>query len=76
MDHLFGSVGAAQREKERWDEVYHEVGLTELLERSGLIGRVAHSGASIEKEPPTYKDALEKERPRIKLRRLSIMVAF
>lgn len=63
MDHLFGSAGAAQRETERCNEVYHEVELTELLERSGLIDRVVHSDASIEKEPPSYKDMLEKERP-------------
>lgn len=57
MDHLFGSVGTAQREKERWDEVYLEVGLAELLERSGLMP------PSEGKEPPSYQDDLEKEKP-------------
>lgn len=51
MDVLFGSVGVAQREKERWDEVHAEVGLNEILARSGSI--VA---------PPAYSsDAGEKE---------------
>lgn len=36
MDILFGSVGVAAREKERWDEVHAEVGLTELLARLGV----------------------------------------
>jgi sugar porter (SP) family MFS transporter len=36
MDLLFGSVGTAEREKERWREVHAEVGLTELLRRAGV----------------------------------------
>jgi hypothetical protein len=36
MDTLFGSVGTAEREKERWAEVHREVGLTEILERAGV----------------------------------------
>ncbi|XP_014552757.1 hypothetical protein COCVIDRAFT_29933 [Bipolaris victoriae FI3] len=63
MDHLFGSVGTAQREKERWNEVYREVGLAELLERCGLVDQTADSGASIEKELPSYNDKLEKDKP-------------
>jgi hypothetical protein len=36
MDVLFGSVGTAEREKERWREVHAEVGLTELLRNAGV----------------------------------------
>ena len=36
MDILFGSVGVAEREKERWREVHAEVGLTDLLRRLGV----------------------------------------
>ncbi|CAI6336047.1 unnamed protein product [Periconia digitata] len=36
MDILFGSVGIAAREQERWTEVHNEVGLTELLVRLGV----------------------------------------
>jgi sugar porter (SP) family MFS transporter len=38
MDILFGSVGLAEREKERWKEVHAEVGLNEILARSGALG--------------------------------------
>jgi hypothetical protein len=37
MDILFGSVGIAEREKERWKEVHAEVGLTDILARSGAV---------------------------------------
>lgn len=63
MDHLFGSVGTAQREKERWNEVYREVGLAELLERCGLVDQGAGSRGSIEKQLPSYNDVLEKDKP-------------
>ncbi|EMD65972.1 hypothetical protein COCSADRAFT_25553 [Bipolaris sorokiniana ND90Pr] len=63
MDHLFGFVGTAQREKERWNDVYREVGLAELRERCGLVDQNAGSGASIAKELPTYNDTLEKNKP-------------
>lgn len=36
MDILFGSIGVAAREQERWNEVHHEVGLSELLQRLGV----------------------------------------
>jgi len=36
MDTLFGSVGTAEREKERWREVHAEVGLTDLLRQAGV----------------------------------------
>ena len=61
MDTLFGSVGTAEREKERWAEVHREVGLTDLLDRSGF-----HDvGAGMNKEKPSYEDNLEKEKPTI-----------
>jgi hypothetical protein len=36
MDVLFGSVGTAARDNERWAEVHREVGLTDLLEHAGV----------------------------------------
>ncbi|EUC41366.1 hypothetical protein COCMIDRAFT_40441 [Bipolaris oryzae ATCC 44560] len=63
MDHLSGSVGTAQREKERWNKVYREVGLAELLERCGLVDQTVGSSASIGKEQPSHNDALEKAKP-------------
>ena len=36
MDILFGSVGVAAREKERWNEVHAEVGMSQLLARLGV----------------------------------------
>jgi len=62
MDTLFGSVGTAEREKERWAEVHREVGLTDLLERSGLYH---DSGAGMHKDKPSYDDNLEKEKPMV-----------
>jgi len=62
MDTLFGSVGTAEREKERWAEVHREVGLTNLLERSGLYH---DSGAGMHKDKPSYDDNLEKEKPMV-----------
>lgn len=57
MDILFGSVGVAEREKERWAEVHAEVGLTELLHRSGSIEN-GHHELSDEKPivPETKED--------------------
>lgn len=49
MDILFGSVGVAEREKERWKEVHDEVGLTEILARSGFNTHDSGSGVA-EKE--------------------------
>jgi hypothetical protein len=51
MDTLFGSVGTAEREKERWREVHAEVGLTELLRRAGVYnGSEDHvAGGDMEK---------------------------
>ncbi|KAF9735174.1 hypothetical protein PMIN03_008821 [Paraphaeosphaeria minitans] len=36
MDILFGSVGVAAKDKERWAEVHNEVGMGELLARMGV----------------------------------------
>ncbi|RMZ69333.1 quinate transport [Pyrenophora seminiperda CCB06] len=60
MDTLFGSVGTAEREKERWAEVHREVGLNDLLERSGF-----HHGSDSDKGKPTYDDNMEKEKPTV-----------
>lgn len=53
MDILFGSVGVAAREKERWDEVHNEVGLTELLARLGV--RETPSGDIVEEKPVVHE---------------------
>jgi hypothetical protein len=42
MDILFGSVGVAQKDRERWAEVHAEVGLTELLGRLGVTQPGGH----------------------------------
>lgn len=51
MDTLFGSIGTAEREKERWREVHAEVGLTELLRKAGVYsGSDDHvAGTDLEK---------------------------
>jgi hypothetical protein len=59
MDTLFGSVGTAEREKERWAEVHREVGLTDILERSGLYHD--NGAAGFHKE----KGSMEKEKPEV-----------
>ncbi|KAF2643033.1 general substrate transporter [Massarina eburnea CBS 473.64] len=51
MDILFGSVGVAAREKERWDEVHAEVGLTELLARLGVTDSPASESAARDEKP-------------------------
>ncbi|KAH7119826.1 general substrate transporter [Dendryphion nanum] len=51
MDILFGSVGVAEREKERWREVHAEVGLTDILRRAG----VRHGESSEEHVAETEK---------------------
>jgi hypothetical protein len=53
MDLLFGSVGVAEREKERWREVQAEVGLADILARSGLDAGSGHgSGRDAADEKP------------------------
>ncbi|KAF1975469.1 general substrate transporter [Bimuria novae-zelandiae CBS 107.79] len=53
MDILFGSVGVAARERERWNEVHAEVGMSELLARLGVpqtdSGRVTEEKLADEK---------------------------
>jgi hypothetical protein len=62
MDLLFGSVGLAEKEKERWAEVHAEVGLTDLLARAGVdVG--AHdrhgSGSDVVDEKPVLSETHE-----------------
>ncbi|KAF2877159.1 general substrate transporter [Massariosphaeria phaeospora] len=59
MDILFGSVGVADREKERWREVHAEVGLTDLLIRAGVLNESEHGGSISNEKPvvqPTYTE--------------------
>lgn len=53
MDLLFGSVGVADREKERWREVHQEVGLADILARVGVhVGSSGHgSDAAVDEKP-------------------------
>ena len=55
MDVLFGSVGTAEREKERWREVHAEVGLTDLLRRAGVYHESDEhvSGGQMDMEKPS-----------------------
>jgi hypothetical protein len=59
MDTLFGSVGTAEREKERWAEVHHEVGLTDILQRSGFFPEGGAAGYHKD------KSSMEKEKPEV-----------
>jgi hypothetical protein len=52
MDTLFGSVGTAERERERWREVHAEVGLTELLRRAGVYHESGENVAGLDMEKP------------------------
>jgi hypothetical protein len=52
MDLLFGSIGVAEREKERWREVHAEVGLTQLLERAGIHAGGSHGSGDVVDEKP------------------------
>jgi hypothetical protein len=57
MDILFGSVGLAAREKERWEEVHAEVGLTHLLARLGVTGGSPVTGpADSDNEKPIHHE--------------------
>jgi len=51
MDILFGSVGVAAKEQERWSEVHREVGLTDLLARLGVTT-----------SPPSYEKSVVPEK--------------
>ncbi|KAF2201496.1 MFS sugar transporter-like protein [Delitschia confertaspora ATCC 74209] len=48
MDVLFGSVGLAEREKERWAEVHQEVGMADLLARHGVDAPAGGHGNGFE----------------------------
>jgi len=61
MDILFGSVGVAEREKERWREVHAEVGLTELLARAGVYTESGEHVSEVEKEKPIISDTKHDE---------------
>ncbi|KAF1958569.1 general substrate transporter [Byssothecium circinans] len=50
MDILFGSVGVAEREKERWAEVHGEVGLSDLLTRLGVTDSPASEPVALEEK--------------------------
>jgi hypothetical protein len=64
MDVLFGSVGTAEREKERWAEVHREVGFTDLLERAGVFHDSGeHVGGDIEKEKPIIDSRHDEHKP-------------
>lgn len=59
MDTIFGSVGVAAREKERWAEVHSEVGLDDILRRMGVVGgqSISHSvGDHKYDEKPTVQE--------------------
>ncbi|ORX97685.1 general substrate transporter [Clohesyomyces aquaticus] len=60
MDILFGSVGVAEREKERWREVHAEVGLDALLERAGVTTHHDASPHGSESYHPEKEHAVEK----------------
>jgi hypothetical protein len=60
MDILFGSVGVAGREKERWREVHEEVGLGALLARAGVTAGGHHSsGEAVADEKPVLTETRE-----------------
>jgi len=61
MDILFGSVGTAEREKERWREVHAEVGLTDLLRRAGVYNESDEHVHGADMEKPVL-DASHDER--------------
>ncbi|KAF2000296.1 general substrate transporter [Amniculicola lignicola CBS 123094] len=62
MDILFGSVGVAEKEKERWREVHQEVGLTDLLVRLGVTHSNEGSGdVAVLDEKPAVQSTEGKE---------------
>ncbi|KAF2751724.1 general substrate transporter [Sporormia fimetaria CBS 119925] len=56
MDILFGSVGVAQREKERWAEVHAEVGLAEILARANGSGHGSETRVAPVDEKPVVTE--------------------
>lgn len=63
MDILFGSVGTAEREKERWREVHAEVGLTELLARAGVYDSGEHVSEGEKNAPIIAETKHEQAKP-------------
>jgi len=64
MDILFGSVGVAEREKERWREVHDEVGLTAILARAGLhVGGHDSGDVAADEKPVLNETKEERELP-------------
>ncbi|KAF1938986.1 general substrate transporter [Clathrospora elynae] len=63
MDVLFGSVGTAEREKERWREVHAEVGLTDLLARAGVYHESREHVSEMEKEKPILTSHHDEHKP-------------
>ncbi|KAL5114975.1 hypothetical protein ACEQ8H_007148 [Pleosporales sp. CAS-2024a] len=63
MDTLFGSVGTAEREKERWKEVHAEVGLTELLRRAGVYNGSEDHVVGSDMEKPALETKHEEHTP-------------
>lgn len=63
MDILFGSVGVAARDKERWAEVQIEVGMGELLARMGVSHPSEHHIADekLADEKPVVAESERKE---------------
>jgi hypothetical protein len=61
MDLLFGSVGFAEREKERWREVHAEIGMADILARAGMHAGGAESPMDIDEKPYiAEKETMEK----------------
>jgi hypothetical protein len=63
MDVLFGSVGAAERDNERWREVHAEVGLTDLLARAGVYHDSGEHVNDMEKEKPMAERRHDEGKP-------------
>lgn len=63
MDTLFGSVGTAEREKERWREVHAEVGLADLLARAGVSHHGSDHVSEVENEKPILDTKHHQEKP-------------
>lgn len=63
MDILFGSVGTAEREKERWREVQAEVGLTDILSRTGVYEESGDQMSQAEKEKTAVESRHDEGKP-------------
>lgn len=63
MDILFGSVGVAAKDKERWAEVHNEVGMGELLARMGVShpSNNEHLEEKLADEKPVVEESERKE---------------